>query len=99
LRVDGHLPGSVITTPPARADILLETTAAFGDLAQAHLVVGDLDAHQERIYPVAPIHSPLLLATLPAEQWPRKGYLRLEVESKTGKQKYRCLTNPVYLDT
>jgi hypothetical protein len=99
LRVDGHLPGSVLTTPPAQVEVLLETTAAFGDLAQARLLIGDTDAKTERVCPIALSDSRFIQETMPAERWPRKGYLRLDVESKTGKQKCRCLTNPVYLDT
>ena len=100
LRVDGFLPGSVVTTWPAKIEILLATSVAFGPITQARLLMGDVATAQEqaRLLPI-PALSYHIEQAVAVERLPAKGYLRLEVVSETGKEKFRCLTNPVYLDS
>ena len=73
------------------------STPVFGEIKDIVVCLGDIDTGKETPLPVEFKGDHNVSVRRHISPLPEKGYLRLNVTSKTAENEFHCFTNPIYL--
>jgi len=89
--------GDVVSDTQGVVEIEAESSPSYGEIKNAVLILGDIDAKKETQRRLQiPLGSFNLSQNISVQKLPRPGYIRLELETQSD-QLYHCFTNPIFI--